>query len=271
MKNLTAAVLVSMSCMAVLSITSSQVVFAMQDLKAQMETAVKDMCKDQNALSCLESSLQTCSRAVDTALDKCAHLFPNGSLHGVDDWALTSHGRCMENILPKLLNVEAGKIDACMQLASEHPVDPNAQPLNSAMPDAQKIHQELPQAAQHLNTDGVTLPIYKNATLMQHIDDEQNLNKLVPQYGVKPLPALTLASTDSIEQIALYYRKTLSDFKEYKFNSAILFLEKGPEDFNLNRDLKLYASTPRVVIEDIGDGERIPPGAQSKIEISYRK
>jgi hypothetical protein len=177
----------------------------------------------------------------------------------------------MENTLPKLLSVSAGKIDTCMTIASVEAaaLDAQADDLQlAAMPAIQPTTQP---AAQQSGIEGVTLPVYNNATLMMHIHDEQHLTNLTPMFGVKPLPALTLASTDSIGQIAQYYRNELNGFKEYQIDNGVLFLENGPDDFDWLRDRKLYASTPHVIIEDIGNGLAVPPGSQSKIEIAYRK
>ncbi|MCI0505058.1 MAG: hypothetical protein L0Z73_03010 [Gammaproteobacteria bacterium] len=271
MKQRSTSAYVKLLCTIIISAALIQAAFAMQDLKVQMETAIKNMCSDENALTCLDSSQDACSKAVDTALDTCGQLFPKGDLQGVDDWALNAHGQCMENTLPKLLSVPAGKIDSCMTIASVESAALDAQSGDlqlAAMPELQPA--TLP-AAQHIGTENVTLPVYNNAVLMTHIHDEQNLENLTPKFGVKPLPALTLASMDTIEAIAQYYRKHLNEFKEYKIGNSVLFLENGPEDFDWVRDVQLYASTPHVNIENIGASPAVPPGSQSKIEIAYRK
>ena len=236
-----------------------------ETMKAQLEESMKLICTDQAVLSCLGLSQQRCNSAVQSALKKCDPLFPKNAK---TENAMDAHDQCMEQALPALFGVPADKINGCMGTTrNDQPTDLKQAILMAS----QQVSQALQRQAQQLATDGVTLPIYKKAKLMSHIVGEENLQSIAKIYGTKPLPAVMLATQDTLSEVAKYYRKQLPHFREYKLHNSILFLEKGPEDFSMGRNMKLYVSTPHVMIVKDTHDPKAPQGTRSKIDIAYRK
>lgn len=234
-----------------------------ETMKAQMEESLKHICIDQSVLGCLGISQQVCDKAVQTALQKCEPLFPK---NGTDESALDAHSQCIEKTLPPLFGVPSDKIDSCLGTTQNGEHMPHQSILMAAQ-HYNKVHTRLPP----LSAKGVTLPVYKNATLMAHISDEKQLQSRAKMYGTKSLPDVLLASRDTLAVVANYYRKHLHHFKEYKLHNGVLFIEKGPEKFSMVRDMKLYVSTPHVMIVKDSNDPMAPKGTNSKINIAYRK
>lgn len=184
------------------------------------------------------------------------------------DEAFMAHGDCMEKKVPGLIGASIEKLDSCEQQAMG--MSPGgAMPMDSNQGVAM-MTEALQQHAQSIGTDQVTLPVYKNATLMSHIADEHNLEIQAEMLGVKPLPALMLASPDNMKTIADYYRNKLKNYREYHNNGEILFMEKGPDKFDYSMDMRSYVTTPHVLIMPLGDTPGAPSGSRSRIEIAYR-
>jgi hypothetical protein len=234
-------------------------------MKQQLQEDMTATCHDNAFLVCIGINQKKCISAVSGAMSACDHLFPKSDADLVNETALLAHGECIESRLLKNAGVSAEKLDACDQMAggeavvSESPMD-----IEQA---ATLMNQALQQHAQSVGTTGVTLPIYKNATIMSHFAD----GEVVQMLGLKALPAMMLVSADDTDKIAAYYRNKLKGFKEYKKNEDILFLEKGPKNFDYVKDMKTYITTPHVMIMPMHDVPGMPAGSKTKIEISYKK
>lgn len=228
-------------------------------MKQQMEASISATCSDRSFLNCTGLSQNKCTSAASKTIASCDHLFPKGNAAMNDD-AFDAHGECMERNFPKNAGVSTSKLDACdSDDASEPPVD-MAEGITM-------MNQMLQQHAENIGTDGVTLPLYKNATVMSHFAS----GELAEMIGVNPLPALVLVSPDSTDKVANYYRTKLKGFREHKIDADILFMQGGPKNFDYVRDSKTYAVTPHVLIAPMQEGLGVPPGTKSKIEIAYKK
>jgi len=116
------------------------------------------------------------------------------------------------------------------------------------------------QHAQSIGTDRVTLPLYKNATVISHATAEMRTK----MFDTEALAMVTQDSTDSVNQIASYYRSKLEGFREYKIENDIMFLQNGPKDFDILKDLDKTFTTPNVYISTI-------TGSTVRIDIAYKE
>lgn len=226
-------------------------------MKQQMKDSISAMCNDKNFLACTGLKQKKCVSAANSTISACDHLFPNENTAMNDD-AFDAHGECMERNFPKNSGVSVSKLDACdTDNANEAPVD-----MAEGMV---MMNQMLQQHADSIGTDDVTLPIYKNATIMSHFTSAE----MAQMAGVNPLPALVLVSSDSTNKVASYYRTKLKGFREHKIDGDILFMDGGPKNFDYVKDYKTYMVTPHVLIAPMQEGLGVPPGSNSKIEIAY--
>jgi len=239
---------------------ASFAVFAgdMKPMKDMMKQQIMTTCDDAAFLSCIGIDKKKCVSAVEKTLASCDHLFPK-DLKTMDDAAMNAHSDCITQNMLKHSGVSSSKLDSCDTLdsAAAPPMDP-AQGM-AMMNQAMQAH------AAAVGTDDVTLPLYKNATVMSHFANGEMAQMFK---DVEPLPALMMSSPDSADKVAHYYRKNLKGFKEYKIEGGILFMEKGPKDFDMLKHMHVYVSTPHVAVFDDDGGIK---NAKSKIEIAYRK
>lgn len=245
-------------------------------MKQEMEASAQRTCNDNSFLSCIGRSSSQCMKAAKTAIKKCESSFPKTQVQMNSSDSIFAHAKCMDDAITQSLGVSLDKLNQCDPAGAGDPA--GMPPMSGSMPpmDANQglevMQKMMQQHARSVGTGAVTLPIYKNATVMSHIADDQNLDMMQHNMGVRPLPAMMLASTDSINTIAKFYRGKLKGFREYKLGKDILFMKNGPKNFDLARDFKQYATTPHVMISEInGAGPIALPGSRSQVEIAYKK
>ncbi len=237
-------------------------------MKQQMAQQLQASCQDRQFLSCTGISRSKCLSATSEAIKNCDHLFPKNDAEMGDDSRFMQHGQCMETSLEKYSGISMDKTDRCSQGRSASGT-PTIPPMNMNQ-SIEMLTTALQRHAKAVGTSSISLPIYQNATLMSHFTDGQQLN-MYTDSGITPLPAAVFASSDDAKTIADYYRRQLNGFKEYRLGKDILFMEKGPAKFDMLRDMKLYMTTPHIMISQAGDVPGTPPGTKYTIEISYRK
>lgn len=235
-------------------------------MKQQMQKDMAASCNDKAFLSCIGIAKKKCISATNKTLSDCEHLFPKSNAAMGNGAAFMAHGQCVESRMLKNAGISASKLDACDSMAGGGPAT-GAPPMNMTQGIAM-LNQALQQHAQSVGTDDVTLPVYKNATVMSHFASGEMAQMFD---DAEPLPALMLASPDSTGKVVRYYRKKLKGFKEYKVRGDILFMESGPKNFDFVKDMKTYATTPHVMIMPIENTPGAPHGSRSKIEIAYKK
>jgi hypothetical protein len=231
----------------------------------QMKTEMIDTCSDKAFLSCIGISKKKCISVTTQAIENCEHLFPKDSAAMRDETAFMAHGECINGQLLKNTNIGADKLNACDSVAEDEP-SAGTSPMEMEQ-GIVMFNQAMQLHAKSIGTDGVTLPIYKKATLMSHFTADQ----MAQMFDVGPLPALVLASPDDTNKIVKFYRNKLKGFKEYNIHGDILFMERGPKKFDYIKEMKIYLTTPHVLITSFQDTPGIPDGTKSKIEISYKK
>ncbi|MCF6324938.1 MAG: hypothetical protein L3J89_11570 [Gammaproteobacteria bacterium] len=236
---------------------SSQDMIAM--MKQQLKTAMTATCNDRKFLNCAGFSQNKCTSAVSRTIASCNHLFP-GSNTAMNDDAFEAHGECIERNFLKNTGVSTSRLDACDTEHADQPAADMAESLTM-------VNQMWQQHAENVGTDGVTLPLYKNATVMSHFSS----GEMAEMVGVTPLSALMMASPDDTFTIANYYRKKLNGFTEHKINDDILFMDGGPKNFDYVKDYQAYVVTPHVLISPLEEGFGVPAGTKNKIEIAYEK
>ncbi|MDH5180757.1 MAG: hypothetical protein OEZ39_02160 [Gammaproteobacteria bacterium] len=258
-------------CTALLAVVGSSPLSAEDNsamLRQQIEQSMQEDCNNPAFAGCLGISSQTCLSAGQKMLDRCASKMPKGNIME-NIAAMEAFDQCVETYFSKFAGISVKRFHACDAQAGDGTNPPPAG-MNSA-PDMAMLQQMMQQQAQNVGTAGVTLPLYKKASVMMHITDGKDMAMFVEQ-GITPLPALTMASPDNIKTIAAFYRKKLAGFTEYNLNGDILFLEKGPKNFDMLRDMKRFVTTPHVYLSSLnGDEMMIPPGSKTQIEIAYRK
>lgn len=230
----------------------------MNPMKEMMKQQIMDTCNDEAFLSCIGINKKKCVSSVEKAVSSCDHLFPK-DMTAMDDTTMNAHGDCLSKSLMENSGVSSSKLDACDAIANNDAPPMEPQEAMAMMGQALQAH------AAAVGTDGVTLPLYKNATLMSHFANGE-MGQLFDD--VEQLPALVMSSPDNVDKIVGYYRKKLKGFNEYKIDGGILFMENGPKDFDILKHMRAYVSTPHVaIIEDDGGAQ----GAKSRIEIAYKK
>ncbi len=228
-------------------------------MKQQMHDSIIAMCNDRSFLVCTKLNQKKCTSAANGTISACDHLFPKAN-DAMNDRAFDVHSDCVQNSLLKKTGISAEKFDACdTDEGHELPMDMNE---SLAM-----MNQMMQLHAANVGTDGVTLPLYKNATVMSHFSSAE----MAQMMDVNPLPSLVLASPDVTKKIVAYYRTKLSGFREHNIDGDILFIKGGPKNFDYVKDFKFYTVTPHVLIAPMQDGLGGPPGTRSKIEIAYKK
>jgi hypothetical protein len=228
----------------------------MKDMMKQQAIAV---CDDQSFLSCVGSNKKKCISFMNKALSSCDHLFPK-EVTGMNDTTMNAFGDCTKNSVIKSTGISTGKFDSCdATTASTEPPPMDQEQMMAMMTQGLQAH------AAATGTDGVTLPLYKNGTVLSHFANGE-MEQMFKD--VEQLPALIMSSPDNADKIVGYYRKKLKGFKEYKIEGGILFMQKGPKDFNMLKHMRAYVSTPHVaIIKDDGGAQ----DAKSRIEIAYKK
>jgi len=114
-------------------------------------------------------------------------------------------------------------------------------------------------------TEGsISLPIYSPSEIVLH-----HLNGMTDEQGEATLPVATFSSSDSVAEIAVFYRARLTDFEEKDYDGEmIIFMETLPRTFDPLADIDVYMRTPHVAIYEIASGSK---GTNTTIEITYRK
>lgn len=234
-------------------------------MRQQMEKELIATCNDKGFLSCIGISKKLCVSSTIIAISRCEKLLPKDSAAMSDKAAFTKHGECIKNSLLKNTGVSADKLDACDSMTGDKPAAV-APPMEMKQGIAM-MNQVMQKHAQSIGTDGVTLPIYKNAIVMSHFTSGQ-MSKM---FDVEPLPALVLVSPDDTKKIVSFYRKKLKGFKEYNIDGDVLFMEHGPKKFDYSKDLETYVTTPHVLISPMRDAPGKTVVSKNKIEIAYKK
>lgn len=225
----------------------------MNPMKDMMKQQIISSCDDKGFLSCMGINRKKCVSTVEKAIASCDKFFPK-DMNAMGDEVMNAHGDCLTEKLVEYSGVSDSKVEACSDSASSEPPSMDTEQAMAMMGQALQVH------AAAVGTEGVTLPLYKNATVMSHFAH----GEMEPMFDdVEQLPALMMSSSDSAEKIAEYYREKLKGFKEYKIENGVLFMEKGPKNFDMLQHMRAYVSTPHVAIFNDA-GER-------RIEIAYKK
>jgi len=219
--------------------------------KKMMQEQMAATCNDKEFLACIGISKKKCTSSTTRAISDCDHLFPK-TMSAMNDTTMDAHGECVSDNILKNTGISTDKLDNC-------------EPSNSApsMDEAEMMEmmgQAMKQHAQSIGTDRVTLPLYKNATVISHATAEMRTT----MFGTEALAMVTLDSTDNVNQIASYYRSKLEGFREYKIENNILFLKNGPKDFDVLKDFNKTLTTPNVHISSIA-------GSNNRIDIAYKE
>ncbi len=218
--------------------------------KKMMQEQMMASCNDKEFLACIGISKKKCTSSTTEAISDCDHLFPK-VMSAMNDTTMGAHGECVSSNILKNAGISADQLDYCDSSSSAPPMDEAK--MMEMMGKAMKQH------AQSIGTDRVTLPIYKNATVVSHATAEMRTQ----MFGKKSLAMVTLDSTDNVNQIASYYRSKLEGFREYKIDNNILFLKNGPKDYDISKDLDKVFTIPNVYISPIS-------GSVSRIDIAYK-
>jgi len=220
-------------------------------MKKMMEKQIKAACNDRAFLSCVGISKNKCTSSTTRAISDCDHLFPN-KMSAMNDATMNAHGECISNNILKNTGVSEDKLDNCEPSSSTPPMG------DSEM--MEMMGQAFKQHAQSIGTDDVTLPLYKNATVVSHMTEEMRTK----MFSTSALAMVALDSTDNTNKIASYYRNKLEGFREYKIENDVLFLKNGAKGFDISKDYNKTLTTPNVYISSVS-------GSSSRIDISYRK
>ena len=225
----------------------------MGPMKAMMKQQFMATCDDKAFLSCIGINKKKCISTVDKSMESCDSLFPK-DMSAMDDTTMNAHADCLTKNLIKHAGITSSKLESCDTTASSDPSSMDQEQVMAMMAQGLQAH------AAATGTDGVTLPLYKNATVLSHFAN----GEMAPMFkDTEQLPALVMSSPDSTDKIVSYYRKKLKGFKEYKIEGGILFMEEGPENFDIMKHMPAYVSTPHVAITS--------DSGQSRIEIAYKK
>ena len=130
---------------------------------------------------------------------------------------------------------------------------------------------ELSSAASQDTLDEITLPIYKNSTVMMHLQNPEGFFGKDKKTSHKILPAATFQSPDSSDKILAYYKKALPDFEIATIDDGVIVLMEGmPKDFDLLQHFQELQSQPHILITPEKNNPTLKSETQSTIEIGYQ-
>ncbi|MDF2179001.1 hypothetical protein P2G88_12140 [Aliiglaciecola sp. CAU 1673] len=129
----------------------------------------------------------------------------------------------------------------------------------------------LSQSAQGTE-DQITLPVYPNSKIMVHLTQGGTFDYEGDGVTVNTLPSATFATADSPEEVLAFYQRKLSNYQfKQSTDDTVLLMESMSPGFDLLKDMEQYVSTQHIAISKI-DGSIVgAPGANTRIEIAYKK
>ena len=124
--------------------------------------------------------------------------------------------------------------------------------------------------ARSVGTSDVTLPIYKNSTVIARIEGPQ----LAALYGTPTaLTTVSFTSPDSPDTVTRFYKDSLKGFRQHKLSKGVVFAEgnvaqTGGNDLDILRKLIAY---PYVMIVPVEGDNTVLAGSKSTITIGFKK
>jgi len=221
----------------------------MSAIKKMMHTQMMAFCNDPAFMNCIGISEKKCTSATTKTISKCDHLFPKS----MNDNAMDVYNECVSNNLLKNADINSDKLENCEPTINAAPQIDQSQML-------EMVSEAVKQHAQSIGTADVTLPLYKNATVIGHATAEMRTQ----MFGKEALAMVSLDSTDSPSQIASFYRGKLKGFTEHKVENGILFLKGSSKNFDILRNFNTMLVTPNIFISSI-------PDSSIRIDVTYNK
>ena len=244
---------------------------------------VKQKCVSSEMAACLGVSQEDCKKQLDVAIGQCKSDVPKEIDENNGEKVIKKYGNCVNEKLAGGIKIPQSKVKECetkvgsaflglgLTGQADRPDISSMTPQEKKeymQAQATKMAAAMQAQAKQIGTKSVTLPIYKNATAVSHFTDDNNITQI---FNENALPSLTLASPDSVENIADFYKKKLKGFTQYELKQGILFLENGPKKFDMNTDMAIFVTSPHVWIAAVHNDTMVPSGSKSKIEIAYKK
>ena len=274
-------------CWSLFVIVFSGAAFGDDNFVAQMaqmvESGMGDSCNDTAFLSCVRAKNPACKAAVNTALEQCRPKLPKkisqSDMQNDPDTVMGEWTDCVTEKTQAALKVSDELMAKCDAQLDDSEDDSQALAPPDMSPEQYKANLEkvgkqmlaASQAhAQSLGTADVTLPIYKNSSVVSRMDGPQVAQLLGTQTA---LPVVGFVSPDSLDTVTRFYKNNLKGFRQHKFANGVVFVEGNvaPTGVNDLGFLVKLAAYPHVMIAPVEGDNKVLAGSKSTIAISFKK
>ena len=263
------------------------VAFGDANIAAQMaqmaESTMLNSCDDAAFLGCVGAKAPACKAAVNTAIGQCRSKFPKqisqSDMQNDADKVMGEWSDCVTEKMQAALKISDELKAKCDAQLDDSEDDSQALALANMSPEQTKANMEKlgkqmlaasQLYAQTVGTVDVTLPIYKNSSVVSRMDGPQVAKLLGTQTA---LPVVGFISPDSLDTVTRFYKNSLKGFHQHKFLNGVLFVEgkEAPKDANDLGFLAKLAVSQHVMITPVEVDNKVLAGSKSTIAISYKK
>ena len=273
-------------CWSLFVIVFSGAAFGDDNIAAQMaqmaESSMRDSCNDTAFLSCVGAKVPACKTTVNTAIEQCRFKFPKkispSNTQSYSDTVLGEWSICVTEKIQTALKISDELMTKCDAQSSDNDGESQAQ-IPDMSPEQykaelEKVGKQMLAAsqshAQSVGTSDVTLPIYKNSSVVSRMDGPQVAQFLGTQTA---LPVVGFVSPDSLDTVTRFYKNNLKGFRQHKFANGVVFVEGDVAPTGVN-DLGLLvklAAYQHVMIAPVEADNKVLAGSKSTISISFKK
>jgi hypothetical protein len=118
----------------------------------------------------------------------------------------------------------------------------------------------------------IGIPAFPGAQVVVHMGKNSQLYKQMIGNDSKTLPALTMVSDKSVDEVVSFYKRHAPGYQYVNSMAGKMFIKTGnkinPRDLSF---IKLLMTTPHISISPVpGNGPKLVKWGKSMIEISYR-
>ena len=260
------------------------VAFGDDNIAAQMaqiaESDMRKTCHDAAFLSCVKTKAPACKAAVNTALEQCRSKLPKqisqSDMQNDSDTAMDEWQGCVAGKMLTALKISDELMEKCDPLAGygdgESQADMSPEQYKATLDKfGKQMAAGMQSYAQSVGTADVTLPIYKNSSVVSRMEGPQ----IAQLYGTQAaLTAVGFASPDAPDTVTRFYKNNLKGFRQHKFGKNVVFVEGNVApptgDSDLGFLIKL-AAYPHVMIAPVEDDNTVLAGNKSTISIAFKK
>ncbi|WP_343818025.1 hypothetical protein [Colwellia asteriadis] len=226
------------------TITATALLTTILTVKANESDAMVEMIVSMMKKSGEIRDLSTClgiteEKFINAYTDTIKLCFPKDALQG----------DCMDEMVPEIFGLPQSKFEACTSDDSEYAQAESDIDLSTLSDDERNalLDQQRTEAMANMEemaafmkkasegTEGkITLPVYSPSSLTSHY-----INGMESSSGNKTLPVATFTTTDSVDEVIEFYKKSLPNFEIGNSGEIYYMMEKLPGNLSqLSHDLE---------------------------------